>query len=471
MNNKLAGCKKIFVFSLVQSLKAKSMIITNIILCSIVLLSMPIITFITNKDSEKEITKTTIENVKVVDMTGFGIINNIDFFKSENLYKNDKNQIYRNISYEQANIDYSKFEEDFEMKDIYKFEEDSNYVYLQLVYVDGYFDIEVIYSENSLVKEDDAIDYSSFVNDNFRAFLIDTIDLTNEQEEIVNSSVVIIYQKDIDEQNSEAILINDDIKKKQNDVIYFSLMIVMFILAFGGERIAMSIVTEKASKVMEFLMTSVKPMSIVVGKTLSSLAVLFIQGLLLVISFIASVILNGIIFYDGKIELPSLNGIFNMDIFRGFNVLTLILAILILILGFVFYAMIAALCGASVSKIDEMAEGVKIFTMLLIIGAYISIFIVTSSTYDGDSIVRFFALIIPVTSLFLTPTILLTGYATISEGLIALGVLFIALVFMISFVSNVYESMIYYNGSPMKIKDIINISKQNKGKKNIKETD
>lgn len=475
MKNKLTGCKDIFVFSLVQSLKAKSMIISNIILCLIVLISVPAITLINNKDDEKEKTKTTIENVKVVDLTGLEIIENIDFLNSESLYEEDENHIYENISYEQADIDYSKFGSDYDVKEIYEFEKDSKYVYLQLTYVEEYFDIQVIFSKDSAVDEEDAQDYSSFVDDNFRALLLDMMELTEEQENMVDSSVVTTYQRDIEEAeaNEGEPVVKKDAKTEQtkNNIIYVTLMVVMFVLAFGGERIAMSIVTEKASKVMEFLMTSVKPMAIVVGKTLSSLVVLFVQGALLIVAFGGSIVLNGIMFNDGKIELPSfLIGIFNMKNFEGCNIATVVIAILILLLGFIFYAMVAALCGASVSKIDEMAEGVKMFTMLLIISAYVSLFIVTSSTYDGDSAIRLVALLAPITSLFLTPTTLVTGYATLSEGLIALGILIVSVYLLVKFVANVYESMIYYSGTPMKLKDIINISKQNKIKKdNAKE--
>nr|MDE7432951.1 ABC transporter permease [Lachnospiraceae bacterium] len=329
----------------------------------------------------------------------------------------------------------------------------------------------IIYSKDSSVKKADVTKYNEFVNRNFSKILIDNLDLTEEQQRLIDSEMVTKFQKEIDAEK-------DGVKEQEDNqtgnakynIIYALLMLVMFTLAFGGERIAMSIITEKASKVMEYLMTSVKPMAIVVGKILANILILFIQVALVILSFALSIVLNSIIFSEGnaKIAMPSfISEIFSMTNFSGLNLVNLLLCILIFIGGFICYGLIAGLAGASVSKMDEIAEGVKMYTMVLIIGAYISIFVVTSRMYDGASAIRYFAMLFPFTSVFITPSAMLTGYVTTVEALISLAILAATIFALIKFVSDVYESMIYYNGTPLKIKDIINISKQNKkGKTN-----
>ena len=483
MKNKLTGWKDIFTFSLIQSLKAKSMVISNIILCTIVLLSVPVISLISgnHKDSKRT---TDIKTVKVVDMTGLGIINKVDEFNvnalkeldNEEEFEEDSiNQVYSKVQYEETDIDASIFETD--IKKVYEFEKNADYVYLQITYIGDNFDLQVIYSSESKISESDANEYSEFLSNNFKNVLLGLMELDEEQIKILDSPVVSTYYRDISNEENEENVVSDkeklDEKINRNkiednhyNIIYGAMMIILFILAFGGERIAMSIVTEKASKVMEFLMTSVKPMAIVVGKTLSSLLVLLIQGILLLVSFGVSIVVNGILLNDGKIEMPSfLNGIFKMENFEGLNIGSLIIGIGIFVGGFIFFALIAALCGASVSKIDEIAEGIKIFTMLLIISAYMVMFFAMSRGYEGDSLYKTVILFLPFTSLFFTPATLFTGYATMIEGIISLVILCIVVILLIKFVANVYESMIYYSGTPLKIKDIINISKQNKAKK------
>lgn len=482
MKNNLKGMKDIFTFTVVQNLKSKSMKIATLVLCIIALLSFPIISLISDSDKESK-KSTSIKLVKVVDMTGLDLTNSLTEFAKDS----GEDTIYGQLEYEVADIDYESLSEESEMKDIYKFDDESNYVYMQITNYEGMFDTQIIYSNKSKVDSDDAIDYSDYIKKNFKNILLKGMNLTEEQKQVIDSEVSIKYQRDgqvaEDVQNSDNTEQNqaavegqnsDNAKQEKdntgaikNSIIYAALMVIMFALAFGGERIAMSIITEKASKVMEYLMTSVKPMAVVIGKIFANLVVLFIQFGLVIISFIISIVIDNVMNSgdSNAFSLPSyLTKIFSMDNFSGLNAGTLIIAIVILIAGFLFYGMVAGLCGASVSKLDEVTEGIKMYTMLLIIGAYISIFIVTSEVYEGTSVVRLAALLVPITSVFITPAALLTGYVSLVEALLSMVIMVAAVILITRFVANVYESMIYYSGNHLKLKDIITISKQNKVK-------
>lgn len=485
MRNKIRGWKEIFCFTFTQSLKAKSMKIATFILCMIALISVPVISMI-NGAGKEEPGETSIKKVKVVDMTGLKISDNLERLQDEDLYEEDEKKLYTDIQYEQADVDYTKFTSDVNVTDIYTFDEKADYVYMEIMYGNSSYDsenefpksfeISIIYSNDSLVKKSDVEDYNDFINRNFNKILIDSLELTDVQRKLAESTTVTKYQKEIDAENeNEAGQENNEAGRKDNtnakyNIIYAVLMIVMFALAFGGERIAMSIVTEKASKVMEYLMTTVKPMAIVVGKIAANILILFVQAVLIIVSFAISTVINGLIFSgEGtNITIPSyISNIFSMSNFSGINPVNLILFILIFIGGFIFFGLIAGLAGASVSKMDEIAEGIKMYTMVLIVGAYISLFLVTSHMYDGTSAFRYFALLFPLTSVFITPAATITGYVTTVEALISFVVLAAAIFVLTRFVADVYESMIYYNGSALKIKDIINISKRNKkGKEN-----
>ena len=452
MKNKLIGLGNIYGFTVVQSLKTKSMKIVTCILCVIALLSMPIITLI-NGSGEKN--STSIKKVKVVDMTGFQLTDDLEVLKDDDIYKD--------IVYEEADIDYGKMTPDTKMKDIYEFEEDADYVYMQITYFDNIFGTEVIYSNDTKVKKSDVTDYCDFVSENFRSIIVKHSNLTEEQLKTVNSTEVITYQEDKElDEKAETLKEDESTSRAKYWIIYFMTMLVLFALAFGGERVAMNIVTDKASKVMEYLLTSVKPMAVVVGKILASVTVLFIQLGLVVVSLVVSVIVNGLIFSDGKglAVPPALKRIFNINNFAGLNVYNVLFAILILVGGFIFFGLIAGLAGASVSKLDEIAEGVKMYSFTLVISAYVVLFCVIQETYEGTSAMRYVIMFLPFTSVFIVPAMLITGYMTLIETIISLAVMCAGLLLMIKFVSNVYESMVYYSGAPLKLKDIINISKK-----------
>lgn len=108
------------------------------------------------------------------------------------------------------------------------------------------------------------------------------------------------------------------------------------------------------------------------------------------------------------------------------------------------------------------------YTIVLIIGAYIALFALSSGLYEGDSALKNAIMLVPFTSVFIAPGSILTGYLSMTLAVLSLVIMIAVIVLLTKFVANVYESMVYYNGAALKIKDIINISKQN-GKKNRKE--
>lgn len=454
MKNNLLGLKEIYTFTVSQSLKAKSLKIVTIIMCIIALFSVPVVTLLNQDDKVKH---TNIKKVKVIDLTEFNLLENTDVLKE----KKDSN-IYAEIEYEPAELDLSKMNGNTKMKDIYTFDENADYVYMNIVYLNGSFDTEIIYSKETKIDSDDVNDYSEFIKANFKKLIIKNITLDEKQKKIVDSANVITYQKELDEMNNKS----DSSEKSSGDekskywVVYVLVTVTLFVLAFGGERVGMNIVTEKASKVMEFLLTSVKPMAIIVGKVFASITVMFIQIFLVFISFIVSIVINSVIF---GIYLPgAMERVLKMSTFSGVNLYNIIFAIIIFIGGFLLYGLIAGLAGASVSKLEEIAEGMKIYSLILVISGYAAMFLVTSNSFIKASLIRSIVIYIPLTSMFVAPGMIITGYMKVTESLISILLLCISIVWMIKFVSNVYESMVYYNGTPMKIKDIMNISKQKK---------
>lgn len=476
MKNNIKGWKDIFKFTYIQGMKGKSTIITNIIFCLVALLSMPVITIISGEESDKA-EKTDIKYVKIVDMTGLNVIDNTDVLLSEDLYEENEEKLYTSLEYSQVEIDFESLDEEADLKDIYKFEEDDeNLLYLELSLVENSLGISVIYDSHSDISEKEAIKYCDFVEENFDKVITDILDVNENAYEIMGTNVEVVTNdaesliKNPDtatgdeEEGDKAAGDNKEAAEKEDysfAVVYAILMVVMIVLSFGGELIAMSIATEKASRVMEYLLTSVKPMAIVVGKILSSLAIIFTEVAIIAVSMIASCFLNKAI--NGGRAIPKIVvDVLKSDTIEFSDPMAIITGVLIFIGGFLFFALIAALAGASVSKLDELTEGIKMFTFILIIGAYIAIFVVSSEAYKDSSALVYAAQLIPVTSAFLAPGTVITGYLSVGMGLVAFGIMVIAIILLTKFVANVYESMIYYNGQTLKFKDIINISKNNR---------
>ena len=63
-----------------------------------------------------------------------------------------------------------------------------------------------------------------------------------------------------------------------------------------------------------------------------------------------------------------------LSVFAGEHlILGTIISVVVILTGFLFYGFIAGIAGATVSKVEELSEGLKLFSFAVIIGAYLVI--------------------------------------------------------------------------------------------------
>lgn len=242
---------------------------------------------------------------------------------------------------------------------------------------------------------------------------------------------------------------------------YGIILITIFIIAVSAEGIAVSVLTEKSSKIVEYLMMSVKPLALIIGKTLAMLSVVVIQFGVLLAGMLISSFINGFIKEETFTFLPagSMEQFLSMEMFSSVNPGVIILAILIIVAGVIFYCTLAGIAGASVSRMEEIGEALKLYNIIMIIGAYFGLGIAISSSAAGVSVVNYIAYFLPLSSPFIVPIHMILGKISpfVALGSLAILVIFIALTFKLA--SKIYANMLFYNGKPMKIKDMLKFAK------------
>ena len=232
-------------------------------------------------------------------------------------------------------------------------------------------------------------------------------------------------------------------------------IILIFIISFSGESIATSVVTEKAGRMVEYLMITVKPMAIFAGKIIA----VFLTTLIELFSMIVSIVISSFI----------CNTLFGQNFFASFstaemsfNPLVVLMILLFFIGSFLFFAMIAGIAGATVSRIEELSEGILLFTLTMIVGAYMSIALAMNQLFDGASGYSTYAIIcylLPISSPFCVPQSLIFGRISYLFAAGSLLILFVSVVLLFVFVSKIYEYMLFYYGTRLKLKDIIRIAR------------
>ncbi len=469
MKSNFKGIGDIFKFAFVQTVKSKALKVTQIILCVVALLSFPLITLISGGDDEEQVETALSEHIDNIYIQS-------DFMEGK-LSQALMQELKESTEYGHSNIsvvDSSKVKDET-MELIEKSENGDVYVYIE--YSDDANDVyygfnySVYYAENNIEELSDAAgELSSYIDELHERVLASLIlDNTANSDYIATDFSEYIASDFSYEVNLVGIdnqLVEDEGMLAMGEywLTYAFLMIAIFTISIGGSKVAEQLVTEKSTKVIEYIMTSVKPMALITGKVLASVAsVVYVIGGAVVCLLLSGVI-NGVIFpnEDGSIAIPEIiTTLLDSDMMAGATPLSIIVAFLIFVFGILLYGFIGGIAGATVSKVEEMAEGIKLFTFTMIIGAYLPMFMmITSSTGGGDwGIINDIIYILPITSVFIVPAYMLIGKISLAAGLVSLAVMIVAVLLMIIIVSRIFEYLIYYSGSPLKFKDLIRIYK------------
>ena len=269
-----------------------------------------------------------------------------------------------------------------------------------------------------------------------------------------------------------------------------SLLLFCFIISYS-QLIAQAIATEKTSRVMELLLTSVRPLAIIVGKVLGMLLVcvtqLAIFGAVGGIAFLGSMPFGFIpqMIMDAASSAGEASAVIGTavteaaaspsfgemvgtvsaeisNVLPGTGIVELLLIFLNFIMGFLFYALLAGLVGASVSRIEDMAQALQPLMLVSMAGFFISYFpAIMTLENDGEANgLLIFARYFPISSPFSLPSAILLGQISVGEAAIATLFLGIMLVLTAMLVAKIYHHIVLYTGNPLKLKQIFGFLKK-----------
>lgn len=168
----------------------------------------------------------------------------------------------------------------------------------------------------------------------------------------------------------ERVALKDNAKTQEElsearGLVYVLLFVIYFAVIMYANMIAMEVATEKSSRVMEILISSVSPIKQMFGKILGI-------GLL---SLTQLVLLLGVGYFFVKRNLESMEGgFFEFLGFQNIPLSTIIYAVVFFILGYFLYATLAALLGSLVSRIEDVQQMITPMTFVVVAGFMIAMF-------------------------------------------------------------------------------------------------
>ena len=155
--------------------------------------------------------------------------------------------------------------------------EDENYCYIQFMRSpDG----DVTNYELQLLGQ--------YIQNAYTKAKVELLGLTEEQIKFFDTSVV--SSAGIVDTKSDLMIEDTSISEGEYWFIYGMMFVVLMVCILASTTVATSIVQEKSSKVIEYLLTSVRPLAIIVGKVFAMLVTVMIQLIALVLANISGVI-------------------------------------------------------------------------------------------------------------------------------------------------------------------------------------
>ncbi|MPM68329.1 hypothetical protein SDC9_115261 [bioreactor metagenome] len=438
--NSLTGWNDVFTFTLKQTLKSKAFIISYAIIIVLLLISMPIVSTLTSKDNSDSTSLNTVKKIYVNNKTNISSIDFKGVLQDETL---------KNISFEPMKDDYNVVSERIE-----KSEQES--IILTISEVQDKYSLEFVKATKGPVKESNLNTLSDSIKKEFETIKLNALGVNSSQLDMINAEVKTnVFITDVN--GVEVVKEDTSISGSEYGFIYGILFIVMIVNIMASTQIATSILTEKSTRVIEYLLTSVKPLAIMVGKILGMLtAVLFQVVSMIVALFISNRISSGLSSSSGESVISQY---LPKNIFQNLNLINIIFCLILIAVGMIIYATLAGLAGASISRLEELSEGLSLFAFINLIGAYIGMGAAGVLMASGINGFVIFSFLFPLSSVFILPGALLIGKVTLPLVLAAIALQIITIVLLFKFVAKVYETLILHNGNKIKVKELIKISK------------
>lgn len=442
----LTGWMSVFSFTLIQTLKSKSFIITYILMVSLSFLSIPVISMITSGNKTDPDAVNPIQKVYINNETTLSEIDFTGLLTGKTL---------KHIAFEQMTEDYDTVTDRIQT-------EENTSVILTISDVDNIYSFSLVMASEGPVGRSNLQQLGAVLSEQFNPVRAKILGISEEQlarlYAPISSSIAMA-----DTDGSTVSMEDSSISQFEYFFIYGVLFIILMVSTLSSTLIATSIVTEKSTRVIEYLLISVKPLALMVGKVLAMLVAVLLQvGSMVGLFFVSNVVTALFISDTGESlvakYLPE-------NIFANINIFNIIFCFILMLLGTIFYAILASFAGATVSKLEEIQEGLTVVTFSTLIGAYIGIGAASTLMGSGDNAFVTFALLFPMSSPFILPGALLIGKASIIIVAIATVLQIIAILLLFKLVAKIFETLILHNGNTIKLKDAIKMFKTLKGGK------
>jgi ABC-2 type transport system permease protein len=211
-------------------------------------------------------------------------------------------------------------------------------------------------------------------------------------------------------------------------LIYMSLLL-------NGQMVAQGVVEEKSSRVVELLLSTIRPWQLMAGKVLG-------------IGFVGLVQMVVI----GGVGLAAALGLDVLSISTSAAVGTVIWLVVWYLLGFIMYSLVFAALGALVSRQEDVGGVITPALMFVIVGYVIGISVLPSD--PGNTLAEVLS-VIPMFAPTLMPMRLAMGGVPVWEAVVSVGFVLALIPALVWLAGRIYANAVMRSGARVKLKDAL----------------
>lgn len=230
---------------------------------------------------------------------------------------------------------------------------------------------------------------------------------------------------------------------------YVMVFVLYMVIMMFGQKVAMSVVTEKTSRAMEVLITSASPVALMFGKILAS----SVAGIFQITAIFGSAFIS----YNINKSYFETNAVIN----TLFNFPASLVGYLLIffLLGFLIYSFLFGAMASTVSKIEDLSSVVMLIQIIFVAGFVVSTNAMTSGDVNSE-LMKGLSLF-PLTSPMAMFTRIAMSEVPGLEILLSVAFLIIATIFIGYIAAKIYRVGVLMYGTKPTLGKIIKAIREN----------
>jgi ABC-2 type transport system permease protein len=396
-------------------------------------------TYMSKLKSKQFIISTIITLVLILALTNISKI--IDYFESEEkvtvAVKDETEEFFALFKDQMSNINedihiVQTTEQEEELSDKVTEGELEGYLIIQQ---DDQALIKGLYKSESIADSSIANELQTALHQVKTFVAANKLDLTNEQLLLLNSPV------QFDREALQANAKSEEELSQTRGMVYVMLFVIYFLVILYANMIAMEVATEKSSRVMEILISSVSPITQMFAKIFA----------IALVSLTQLIVWIGVGYFSIKQNLETMSGgFFTFFGFQDTQLSTIIYGVVFCLLGYLLYATMAAFLGSLVTRIEDVQQMITPMIMFVVAGFMLAVFGLDNPEASFVTVTSY----IP----FFTPMLMFLRVGMLDlplwEGFLGIGILIITIVLLAIFGAKVYKGGVLMYGQSGALKDI-----------------